>query len=1102
MRKQILITLLLIAMVMAVAAGCAEEPATQAALPTDGLAAVLPQLEGSSVAITTNTDDNFAAEVSGITPVQHMAYVAACKATGLNQVLAKYDNTVVLSNKEGNMVTIEYKEAGQILSVDLYGANVLRGLTYDDFLSRNVGGGYVVSDMKLPAKDSDKATNTKLELTWTSSFPSLIDEEGKVTRPLAGDMVVVLTAKDQTGAQKSFPVRVLGMDCNDGVLTVSKDNTPATGVGTGESLSDVFTLNTENNSIIADLGETQKVNYVKLTDSNDRALLGTEFVTLWVSDDNAQYTRINEYKMIQIDTDWYLYDFEANARYVKVHYTLLTNDNLYKDEYTMNLESEADFKNVFGKMIKAGYEEVVGGNGAQFTKTSYTLTNNTEKVWLDYACTIPLADLGVTGNANTVRISSGGKALYHYIDGINAVVRIPDLNKGESITLDILHSDSMIPLNFANKQSVYEIVYGTREIASSGDVNAPRYSLRLYKGTKFPAGNVLEEDIIIGTVNGMLYQSSDGGMTWKVRAAYMNNAPAGGTPVKNMMRGSCTFTFDEISGRIYAGGHYKIGDADWGEEGTRSVINYMYSDDGGLTWSDGPFFPMDYKEDPKNFSVYDYWNGITVKSSYDGKDGPGVDLLMPVGSLLGTNVYEGGCVQVAYSCDAGETWQYSDTRINYHPVKEMEGDVSESTVVERDDGVLVLLMRNQHDYTRNFAVSYSIDHGVTWLSQAELSSVYSCNTQPIAQQFEVNGVMATMLSWGSNNVNGNTYYYRNPLHIATSTNGGEIFRNIQNLLARTPYEAVTSRLNHVFVTNQCFTKGGEDDMYMAFRCYDLPRDEDGGFRQMLIRTTDFDNWLTRTKGAYDSFEGGLPSVEGWSNLRGAIECSVEQVSDGKYSMKLKNCAQAFRSVPYFQNGTLSLDVYVDGETEFTMELQSALSLTADNKAAPIVYTVKDKKISFAGSNVSIDLKDGWNTLTFQLELTEDKAMCSANGAEAVAIPVDLTIGDYITFVAVYCESTAVYMDEFLVESDLQVVLAGTEEDKQAANAVIEQIKNMDATKAADVQAARDAFEALTQVQQDFVDSKFVVDPNGDINTAGTIINYYDVLVAAEAKLAG
>ena len=901
MKKQILTALLLIAMVMAVAAGCAVEPGKQPVFPTDGLAAVLPQLEGTGANITTNTTDNFAAEVSGVTSIDYKVYVAACKATGLNEVLAQYDNTVVLSNKEGHMVTVEYKEDKQTLTVDLYAPTVLPILDYEDFLGKNVSGGYILSDLKLPTKLNDKKADIKLNLTWSSSFPGMINEKGEVIRPLTGDMVVILTATDESGAKKSFPVRVLGMDTNKGTLTVTNDIVPATGVGVEEPYTQMFTLNTSNNSIIADLGEKQKVNYVKLTDGDSVALLGTEFMTLWISDDNATYTQIKDYSLIQIESDWYLYGFEAEARYVKAHFTLLTSDGLYKDNYTVGLPNEAEFKNAYGEIIRAGYEEVVGSNGAEFTKSSYTVTNNSERHWCDFAYTVSLADLGVTGNADSLRITADGKPLYHYVDGINAVIRIPNLAKGASLTLDIFQSESPIPLNFANKQGVYEIVYGTREITSSlNTTGSSKYNLRLYKGQKFPDGSVLEEDIIIGAADAMIYQSTDGGYTWTVRAPFRNNPPEGGEPVRNQAKdASLVFILDEFTGRIYAGGHYKTNDEFCVDENPRNVFAFMYSDDGGLTWSDGPFLPKDPTENILNYSAGNYWNGMTVKSSYDGKDGPGVDLIISIGAYNGPYIETGCTVRVAYSCDAGETWQYSDTNINYIKVAETEGDMSETTIIERDDGVLVMQSRCQHRDVRTFSVSYSLDHGVTWLSQAELSNVYSSNTQPIAAKFEVNGVEATMLSWASNNVNGNTYFYRTPLHIATSTNGGETFRNIQNLLARTPYEWVTDRLNHVFVTNQCFTKAGDDGMYMQFPCYDLPEDDAGTRQRMQVLVTDFDNWLTRTKGAYDSFEGGLPTVEGWSKLGGVIECSTEQVSDGKYSMKLKNGAQAFRSIPYY-----------------------------------------------------------------------------------------------------------------------------------------------------------------------------------------------------------
>lgn len=51
------------------------------------------------------------------------------------------------------------------------------------------------------------------------------------------------------------------------------------------------------------------------------------------------------------------------------------------------------------------------------------------------------------------------------------------------------------------------------------------------------------------------------------------------------------------------------------------------------------------------------------------------------------------------------------------------------------------------------------------------------------------------------------------------------------------------------------------------------------------------------------------------------------------------------------------------------------------------------------------------------------------------------------------------------------------------------------------EAARAAYNKLTQVQKDFVNRKTITDWNADINAEGTLVNYYDVLKAAESWLA-
>ena len=156
----------------------------------------------------------------------------------------------------------------------------------------------------------------------------------------------------------------------------------------------------------------------------------------------------------------------------------------------------------------------------------------------------------------------------------------------------------------------------------------------------------------------------------------------------------------------------------------------------------------------------------------------------------------------------------------------------------------------------------------------------------------------------------------------------------------------------------------------------------------------------------------------------------------------------------------------------------------------------------------LNLAEGWNTVSFDLELTEYKASVSINGGAAKDIEVNEQfngyythdLGNYITYVTILASSD-VYVDELFIESTLDAVLEATEDDKTAANAVVELIKNaLETGKAADVAAARAAFEALNQVQKDLVDRNVPTYTTTNANDEGALINYYDALVAAEEAL--
>ncbi|MBQ3147250.1 MAG: exo-alpha-sialidase [Oscillospiraceae bacterium] len=950
-----------------------------------------------------------------------------------------------------------------------YNEDVLNQLTFEDIKGENIQEDSITSDLTLPTILTNGQLDNEFTVTWKSSDPEIIDPKtGKVTQMEEGVSVVTLTAVLADGNFKDFELIVPGKTINNfGVLYVPGDLNPATGSGQSYT-QQLFTFDTNNNSIIKYLGDVQKINYVVLKDGNDKARLNAESLSLWVSEDNETYVRVESFKLLQVGNQWYLYDFEAEGKYVKVHYTHFHG-------------TEADFVGAFGQMIHAGFEEVFGGRGATFTKSEYTLTNTAASTRYDYAWTVSKKDLGITGTDASIRISLNGELLYHYVSGENVVIRVPEIAPGAAVKLTVQQSQSADVLNIANKEGVHEVVYGTRE-TTLGSKN--RWFLTLPAGTTFPNETKLDKETIYVMGSGSaatVEVSTDGGYTWKAYNV-CNNAPAGKEPITKIADGS--FLFDSVTGRILYQTYTvitKYNATDMDESHCETSI--LASDDGGKTWYLMDVLPCACETNEAGIPKYalSYSEGIQL-STYDG-DGDNVDFVFP----LGTQYDDTGAfaTRVAYSRDGGMTWQYSETPITY-PASGHEGGCSEAWIIERQDGTLVLHTRCQVSSVNNFKASYSFDHGLTWTDEHYMADYYTTNTQAMLKWLDVDGQQVMTAFWGGNNIRGGTSYIRSPLNFATSVNGGDTFRNIQNIASRTHMEGYSTAYSH-YLTNASITQFGEDEMLIAFRQL---RAEQNYIR---VRIEDFSKWYTRTKGAYDDFEHGNVRFEGWNALSDGMELTTIN-AQGKYSMKLSAGASVTRSMPYLQNGSVSIDVFVDENSRFTLELQSAYSPGYADVAMPIGLRVENKKLYFNEETTSVaELKDGWNTLTFDLELTEDKAALTVNDANAVQIPVNIEAGDYVCYVTFGVE-TGVIVDELLVISELDPVLAVTEADRQAADAVVELIKAIEAStdKTAAVQAAREAFDKLTQAQKDLVD----VLVKGD----GAPVNYYEQLIAAENNL--
>ncbi len=862
------------------------------------------------------------------------------------------------------------------------GESVTDALTFRILANKNESQTAVKSDLALPATMDDEQTGLQYSIQWSSSDPSVIGTDGKVTQPDGNGKTVTLTAKlsengTDLGLEKSLDVFVVGLNPSAGTLVTQNDTVTYKMKGVVYD-APTFTLDTTNNSIIRDLGEVKTVNVIALKDGDEITRLNESMLTIWASDDNKGYKQVDSFKMLRAGQYTYLYDFEANGRYIKVHST--THD-----------ATDPDFTGPLDGMIEAYYENVFGDGGTAFEKKStVTLKNDTANTVYDAVYVLSPEEAGVScvsAEKADVRFYLGNELLYHYYDGENFLVRVTKIEANGSVTLKVL-SGNANAMNISDKEYVYEVVYGTRETFN-------RMYGRWY--LSLPSGMLISYSGIGASDKPFSYMTSqDEGRTWSTGILADGSHDFLCIPYGDI--------YDEDSGRILV-------------QGTRTMENgklstrIMYSDDLGKSWNKTT---MNWPEDAQYFQNY---VDFTKCASYDGEDGPGVDFVFP--AAINDTRYPStpgvATTIVVYTKDCGKTWEMSESRI-YYPEGEglqvRESGVCEASIICAEDGTLVLYARCQFENTNHFAVSYSYDNGITWTEEAVLSNIYGTNTQPILFDFEG----AKMVMWGGNNALGGASYRRYPMNVALSYDGAKTFEGIQDIFLRTAYQGMTTG-NRFDVTNPTVGQVG-DSLIVSFT-------GDGHFS---LRVDEFADYMFLTKGAYDSFENATPEFEGWAITGGMIDNSADHASDGENSMKFSVGASAVRSIPSLSNGKISFDLWIDDAAKADVEIELESSFAIDyGVAAPVAFELNGKKLTFLGakSAVDVDLKNGWNTFVFDLLLDGDtqSATLSINGGAAINAPINHgDIHTYVSYVSVNCNGAETYyLDNFLAE-DNDVVL--------------------------------------------------------------------------------
>lgn len=179
--------------------------------------------------------------------------------------------------------------------------------------------------------------------------------------------------------------------------------------------------------------------------------------------------------------------------------------------------------------------------------------------------------------------------------------------------------------------------------------------------------------------------------------------------------------------RVTAGGDVYLGAARLGNIRTRdsfaeaptSFLMICHSDDEGRTWSTPYSLNSQVKEESMGF--IGPGPGIGLVKRYEPHAGR---IIVPI--YYGT---QGSPLPlfccVIYSDDGGQTWTRGES-----PCEKLRPDqtLTESQVIEQEDGTLKVFMRN-HDDCRRVAVAYSRDGGASWCDFSFVDAL----PQPICQ---------------------------------------------------------------------------------------------------------------------------------------------------------------------------------------------------------------------------------------------------------------------------------------------------------------------------------------------------------------------------------
>ncbi len=795
-----------------------------------------------------------------------------------------------------------------------------------------------------------------------------------------------------------------------GMLWKRTDTDPYTGTAT--KTNGACLVNGEKNSIVCEMGVKSKINRAVLHGINERAHVTGSVVALYASDDNKTYRLIPEFCMLQKGTDLHFFNFEVEAKYLKVHFSYISSSEL----------ELASYKSLENAVTVSYSEGVLLDGGTAFAGAAIvTVKNETAVAVRNKIVSYTLEDLGIPASAlkadlSDIRFRTAGYELPHYYANGRFFVRVMNVPANGSVDVTVLYGNANAE-NVSNGMATLEIEYGTKYSTGrpAGEGVAWRNSV-----ATMPDASLLCMGRYLKNENGdgdrddpgeralSWERPTDGGHTWTKTQKIPGTSTADALPLTD----GGGFVVDYKNNVVFYLAY----------ENSNSYI--LKSTDSGYNWTN---------LGQVTTGAITYSDGITL-STADGA-GPNVDYVFPMfkNKPSGDEFLWKAYASSLYSADGGATWVLSETFLmtGEYPKDnngntndywtQHESGMTESTIWEKKDGTLIMYSRyqghlNGTNDVNHFLVSYSYDHGVTW-KDTKVSTVRTTETQPVIEAYDG----APMLLWGGNNMLGFRSYARFPLNVAVSADDAEHFIGILDITHGT---ALASREDHrktneanINITNPDIAVTTYQGVEFAYIVTEMH----------FLVLENFRDFLYLTKGAFDSFESNDLESEGWMAISGtklnywdenshpnayhpgvAPTIGTTGATEGKYAMQLGSETEISRSVPYLTNGEIFFDFYASNLSGgYTLELQSSYTNNYHGNAAKVspmrlridaqgdvCYYGDVGYIVDTGLNVK---KNASNSISISFNAEEGTATVTVNGATK-NIAFNAAAGAYVCFV--------------------------------------------------------------------------------------------------------